>query len=244
MNAVPVKSIVRVAFPDRGAAYAYYNDQFDLREGDFVYVEGKLEGARGIVIEVNRNFKIRLSDYKRVIGRADTAVSGSFQLAGKYLIALDRGALPYEKAITWFKAPKKPEDEYVSGSDGAAFALSRLKSVPFPEGAVARGEAYYEGNRVVYLEVDNGRGRAIVAGTAFYELAFAFDGTRVGSLTCDCYVTALCKHEYAAMLALREILKRVPENAEYFAAIERNAFFDCALSENAKGEIAFSIRVK
>lgn len=43
------------------------------------------------------------------------------------------------------------------------------------------------------------------------------------------------------MLALREILKRVPENAEYFAAIERNAFFDCALSENAKGEIAFSI---
>ena len=100
MNAVPVKSIVRVAFPDRGAAYAYYNDQFDLREGDFVYVEGKLEGARGIVIEVNRNFKIRLSDYKRVIGRADTAVSGSFQLAGKYFIALDRGALPYEKAIT------------------------------------------------------------------------------------------------------------------------------------------------
>lgn len=47
--------------------WAYYNDSFDLKVGDFVYVEGKLEGYRGQVTEVNYSFKIKPSDYKKVI---------------------------------------------------------------------------------------------------------------------------------------------------------------------------------
>ena len=37
----PKKSIVQVYFPHRGMGWAYYNDSFDLKVGDFVYVEGK-----------------------------------------------------------------------------------------------------------------------------------------------------------------------------------------------------------
>ena len=68
----PVKSVVQVRFPSQGRSYSYYNDRFDLHVGDIVFVEGKLEGVKGIVTELSRTFKIRLSDYKRVIAVADT----------------------------------------------------------------------------------------------------------------------------------------------------------------------------
>lgn len=63
----PRKSVVRVYFAARNMTLAYYNDQFDLHCGDLVYVDGKLAGLRGRVIEVNYNFKIKIADYKRVI---------------------------------------------------------------------------------------------------------------------------------------------------------------------------------
>ena len=76
----PRKSVVQVSFPGRGGALAYYNDQFDLKVGDRVYVEGKLEGQLGYVAAVNYSFKIKLSEYKRVIAVADTNVHGQFYI--------------------------------------------------------------------------------------------------------------------------------------------------------------------
>ena len=68
------KSVVDVFFPDRHLTCSYYNDMFDLKRGDIVYVDGKVEGLRGRVVNVSYTFKIKLSDYKRVIGVADTDV--------------------------------------------------------------------------------------------------------------------------------------------------------------------------
>ena len=78
---VPRKSVVQVSFPSRNMTLAYYNDMFDLHCGDLVYVDGKLEGKRGRVVDVNYNFKIKLSDYKRVIAVVDTEVHGKFHMA-------------------------------------------------------------------------------------------------------------------------------------------------------------------
>ena len=69
---LPRRSVVRVHFPQRNMTLAYYNDRFDLHRGDLVYVDGKLEGMRGRVVDVNYNFRIDLADYKRVIAVADT----------------------------------------------------------------------------------------------------------------------------------------------------------------------------
>ena len=63
----PVRSLVQVYFPDRGQSYTYYNDLFDLHVGDRVWVEGRLEKCIGVVAKVMYNFKIKLSEYKRVI---------------------------------------------------------------------------------------------------------------------------------------------------------------------------------
>lgn len=93
----PRKSVVEVHFPSRDRSYPYFNDSFDLKKGDIVFVDGKLEGIRGIVVNVNYNFKIKLSDYKRVIAVADTRVKGELFFAGSHLISFDRQTIPYSK---------------------------------------------------------------------------------------------------------------------------------------------------
>lgn len=240
MSNLPIPSLVRVYFAERGAEYTYYNDAFDLHEGDIVYVEGKLEGVRGQVTGVNRNFRIRLSDYKRVVGRADAAVCGSFSLAGNYLIAHDRKTLPYDQAITWFKAPMRPGEAFAFGYDGASLALNAIEGA-FPPSSIERGEAYFLQNRVVYLELDEGLVRAVVSGTRFYEVSFLFDGERVSIPACDCYVAAPCKHAYAALRTFQNLLKRAPICPDYFAAVEKNALLSFALSPNHSGQILFKL---
>lgn len=70
-QAAPRRSVVQVYFPARHRTLAYYNDRFDLRQGDLVFVDGKLEGKQGRVEEASYNFGIRLSDYQRVIAVAE-----------------------------------------------------------------------------------------------------------------------------------------------------------------------------
>lgn len=140
----------------------YYNDQFDLYRGDMVYVEGKLEGMLGRVTEVNYNFKIKVSDYKRVIAVVDTTVNGQFFMAGSHFVTFDRAALPIRKAKTWFKAPEKEEDEFISGSDDTTFHLDDLGSIKVSAAIVDRGHEYYIENKVRYLCIDSTKGYAIV----------------------------------------------------------------------------------
>ena len=107
----PKKSVVEVLFPGRGRTLSYYNDMFDLHPGDWVHVEGKLEGTRGQVTEVSYNFKIKISDYKRVISVADTNVKGQLFMGGSHFIAFDSLALPPHKLRTWFLPPKNEAEE-------------------------------------------------------------------------------------------------------------------------------------
>ena len=122
----PRRSVVRVFFPARNFACSYYNDAFDLHCGDIVFVEGKLEGLRGRVVEVSYDFKIKPSDYKRVISKADTEVSGELYLAGSHLAAFDRGVIPYEKIISWFKIPEARDMEYFCSSSDKVILLDEM----------------------------------------------------------------------------------------------------------------------
>ena len=123
----PRKSVVQVYFPTRGTTLSYYNDRFDLKCGDLVYVDGKLEGIPGFVRSVNYTFKIKLSDYKRVIAVADTSVHGEFCMAGSHFVTFDRAALPKEKIRLWFLAPSTDEGEFVAGCGAAPFRLDDFK---------------------------------------------------------------------------------------------------------------------
>lgn len=242
-NKIPVakKSVVDVFFPDRHLTCSYYNDMFDLKRGDIVYVDGKLEGLRGRVVEVNCNFKIKLSDYKRVIGVADTNVKGEFHLAGSHFITTDENALKYEKILSWFKAPENEGEEFVSSTDEKTFELTDLSGMKISSSAAERGHEYYIENKVQYIELDNGFGRAIVTGTKTYEIEFFYFDGLISHLTCNCYCAGACKHEFAAMLQLRDILdiikKEYPsiDSNDYFAAVSKSTFFEFVIDNSSKG---------
>lgn len=223
-----VPSVVRVFFPERGQAYSYYNDRFDLHDGDLVYVSGKLARQRGQVVAVDYNFRIRLADYERVIGVADTAVHGTFYTLGAYVFTPERNALPFRQVRSWF-FPPEAEGEFVTGhGPGPVYALEQLS---IPAGVAEKGRSYYRENRVAYLSVDGTAGHAIVNGTVPYEITFTYADGSVSALTCGCYETGLCKHGAAVLLQLREMLETVrkhwPEafaESGYFASVSKQTF--------------------
>ena len=238
---VAKKSVVEVFFPDKHFSCSYYNDMFDLKQGDVVYVEGKQEGLRGRVTNVNYTFKIKLSDYKRVIGVADTNVVGEFFLAGSHFVTTDSSALNYEQIITWFRAPAQQEEEYASSSSGDVFNLADLSGMNIKSEIAERGHQYYLENRVEYIEIKQGKGRAIVKGNALYDVEFDFDNGDISGLVCNCYCTGACKHEFATMLQLRETLGIVAENypsidpQEYLAIVNQVTFFENVVDGKKKG---------
>lgn len=238
----PRRSLVQILFPGKGMALTYYNDQFDLKPGDRVYVDGKLEGLLGRVMEINYNFKIKISDYKKVITVVDTDVSGEFHIAGSHFVTFDASALPAEKIKLWFKAPEKEEDEFASSSDDSSFMLDNLNGINITGAIAERGHNYYMENRVRYLCLDGYKGFAIVEGSQSYIVEFHYRNGEISNLICDCPCACTCKHEFATMLQLREALELIEKHysAEYartgyFAAITKGSLFSFAIVDKETG---------
>lgn len=238
----PCRSVVQVYFAARNMTLAYYNDKFDLNCGDIVYVDGKLEGMRGRVTDVNYNFKIKLSDYKRVIAVVDTEVKGKFFMAGSHFVTFDRAALPAEKVVTWYKAPVTQEEEFACGSDDTSFFLDDLSGMNVGKAIAERGYDYYAENRVKYIGVDGTKGYAIVSGSENYEVEFEYRNGEISSLVCSCFCSYNCKHEVAAMLQLKETLELISEHyadeyerTGYFAAVNKCELFTFAVDKKETG---------
>jgi ribosomal protein L24 len=233
--------VVQVAFPESGYVLAYYNDKFDLHYGDRVYVDGKLEGQLGRVVEVNYNFKIKLSDYHRVIAVVDTNVQGQFFLVKHGFITFDPSALPYSKVRSWFKAPEKEDVEIVVGNDDTAFPLADLDMMPVSPMIRERGIQYFMEDRVKYICLDGTHGHAIVEGGEPYEVEFEFQNGQISNLICSCFCCYNCKHEVAVMLQLRETIELILnyyddeyERSDYFVAINQETLFEYAIHGREK----------
>ncbi len=68
-------------------------------------------------------------------------------------------------------------------------------------------------------------------------------GHRSGNtLLRNCYLTMHCKHEYAVMRTLRQLLKELPQKPNYFAAIEKNVLLSFAFNPKHEGEITLNIK--
>lgn len=242
----PKKSVVQVYFSHRGMGWAYYNDSFDLKVGDFVYVEGKLEGYRGQVTDVNYSFKIKLSEYKKVIAVIDTNVKGDLYLAGSHVVSFDRNAIPFSKVLTWFKAPENEEDYVCGNDDSNRFPLDDLSKMKISHDAADRGHDYYMENRVAFVELDGDCGYAIVEGCENYEIEFNYNDGEISNLKCSCFCCGACKHEFAAMLQLKETLELITKNYEneyndYFAIISKGVFMNTVMNKKVSGKISLGI---
>lgn len=230
----PRPSVVRVLFERREMTLAYYNDRFDLTVGDTVFVEGKLAGERGRVVEVHHRFKIRPSDYKRVLSVADTCVHGDFFSLGAHFVTETPRQLPPETVRSWFRAGGASEEHILCG-EGDAFLLSDLHTMQVKEAAAQRGHEYYVKNLVRYLSLEDGRGFAIVEGKHPYEVEFTYRDGMIFGPVCDCPCFEPCKHIFAVMLQLRELFdlmeRHCPDKqTDCFAAVYKPLLYKLVLN--------------
>lgn len=239
---IPKKSLVRVQFPKQNVQPLYYNDQFDLKMGDFVHVEGKMAGQLGRVTEVNYNFKIKPSDYWKVTALVDTCVRGQFYMAGSHFVTFDPAALTPRQIITWFKASTQEDEEFVISTDDSSFSLDNLNAMNISAAIAERGHDYYLENRVRYLCLDGAKGFAIVEGTETYTVEFEYHNGQISHLLCDCPCGYTCKHEFAAMLQLNETLELIDKHyaeeyarSNYFAAVLKSTLFTFAIAGKETG---------
>lgn len=240
------KSLVRVFFSSRNLNLTYYNDRFDLHEGDFVYVSGKLDGLMGVVTEVLYCFKIRLSDYERVTALVDTKVKGEFYNIGSDFLTFDPSAMPYKKVLSWLRPPEKERAEYAYGSESRSFSLDDLSGMKLSADDIEKAKFCLEDGRVKYLSVCGTYGRALVLGKQLYEIEFRLKGGVITNLFCSCYETGYCGHSAAAILKLRQVLACIEESFadEYrksgcFCVTDKNMLLKFSIGAKANGKIVF-----
>ena len=221
---VPVRSLVSVSFTDIAKNYTYYNDKFDLSVGDMVYVSGKLAGRMGVVASVGTKFKIRLSDYERVIANPHIQFHGHYTQVLDKMIACE-GGVSADTFRSWVIAPSaEGETSEIVMGEGYVLPLEYLRSCDDVDMTILRRAIEYcEEGRVRYLSLQNGVGTAFVEGTKWYEVNFRYADGMVTDLYCDCPYPNLCKHSLAVVLTLQVLLDHVP--ADDFVAIDRQFFF-------------------
>ena len=224
-NSIGVKSLVQVSFADIHRTYAYYNDKFDLKAGDLVFVSGCLEGKLGCVESVNYKFKINLADYERVVAHPIIEIHGHFRQIMDKMVSYDSTAVSPETFRDWVKAPtiegEEPE-EFVQG-EGYSFELEHFAESDEVEGKIMeRAVDYCRSGRVRYLSLRNGIGTAFVEGTKWYEVNFNYKDGIVSDMYCECPYAALCKHNLAVIITLNALLKKT--DGENFTALDWNCF--------------------
>lgn len=232
----PVKSLVKIRFASRSMELAYYNDRFDLHEGDVVYVSGKLAGEAGMVTSVTTKFRIHTADYERVLALLDLTLRGAFARVQDKMVCFDTAALTPEQFGAWVTPPDDPKkqkdedaDEIISG-EGYAIDIHRIEGCEELLPAVAhRAVEYCAEGHVGYISVQNGIGCAYVAGTRWYRVDFRYADGMLTDLFCDCPYPGLCKHEAAVAFTLRMLLAQPQmDGAERFAALDRRLFWRLA----------------
>lgn len=109
-----------------------------------------------------------------------------------------------------------------------------------------RGYEYYIENKVRYICVDGTKGYAIVEGSEAYEVEFEYGNGEISQLICSCFCSYNCKHEFAAMLQLKETLELIEKHyadeyarTGYFAAVNKGTLF--ALAIDGKEEGSFTL---
>ena len=105
-----------------------------------------------------------------------------------------------------------------------------------------RGHKYYLENCVRYICLDRGVGYAIVEGSENYTVEFEYCDGNISRLLCDCPCAFNCKHEFAAMLQLRETLDLIEKHyseaytrSGYFAAVCNGTLFSFAIDGKEAG---------
>lgn len=227
-----VRSVVTVRFND-GREFPYYNDAFNLKVDDIVFVDGKLEGKPGRVVAVTTKFKVSLEFYKKVISRINLEFHGKFRQANNLMLCDNTNALTAQQVLSWYFPPK---DEEFAVGEGYTVPLSDItKCDDFYMPYFNKAIDLYEDGAVKFIRVSNGKGVAVVEGSIYHLVEFEYENGVVANLLCDCIKPSLCSHALAACISLDQLIKNnfVDADNPNFTALGFNEFYK-AVTYNCK----------
>lgn len=229
------KSLVRVRFEERDYCLTYYNDEFDVHEGDVVYVDGKLWGTPGKVLDVRYDFRIRPRDFQKIIKVIRPMTRGSFVNWSMYTVTTDESVMMPKLARDLLYPPvlereeEEREDTHVKGEGNSSF-YPREDGFPTTEETLAKGIEYVKKGYINYISYDHGKVTAYAVGRLFHEIEFTYEEGKVENITCTCYDFDHCKHEVASVVLLEAILDFLQE--EWKVEFETSGYFAALLEKD------------
>lgn len=239
---IPDMYLAEVRFDNTRETGTFIVEHMEIYEGDLVYVTGPMQDKVGTVIDVTYHCKIRPSKYERVVAKIDTDLYGNFIPLEHMWVTFDHQCMNKDKMRLWFLSPMT-DGECVDSNGFAPFGLHELDSFPISDIRAERGESYYEEHRVVYICLDKGKGYAIVQGSEYYEVTFTYIDNKIHDILCNCYCEGHCKHEYAVLLQLQDVIghwlmdyNSNYSESEYMAAIDKTVVWNMSVSRKY-GEI-------
>ncbi len=228
-NRIP-KNLVEVRFED-GFTLSYFSDLPEIKVGDVVTVEGKMENQIAVVKKVLKSFKKPKFEMKWVSSIIDTDITGSYFKIEDDIVSLDH-SLTVEKFLSIYAGVKYEENKAV-GEDDIELNLEELeKSELFDDELVKiRGQKLFKDGFVPFIYLKKGIGKAVVRssnGDEWYEIDFRCKRGRITYIACDCPYFGNCKHLYAFLLKLRDFSKK------FFTKYNKDSFVMCILIQREK----------
>ena len=245
MNSQVIRpTMVEVYFPEKDKTLPYYNDRFDLKENDGVFVDGKMSGIRGRVMKVSHSFRIRLEDYDRIISRVNVKVQGKLYVYDSMLLTFDPETLCADQARNWFGIRTNDAD-FVTGDGTEDFELFDPCTTGVDRETDRKAYELCLENRVRFLSLDHGKGYAIVEDHGPKEVTFRMEDDNAGhGLTCSCREIGVCRHRQAVVLQLWDLMDPIEKKymeeyrrTGYFAAVPKETLLPFILAYTVFGSI-------
>lgn len=212
----PVKSVVTVKFSD-GRSYDYYNDMFDLKIGDQVFVSGKLAGKIGKITEIMTSFKISLKYYQKVLVKINRKIHGEFRKIRSLMVSFDSIAPEFSQVKSWFIPPKTEEDEEEIVSSSSGLTIKVIDGIECPElsqATIDRAIDLLSESKLKFLSIREEEGHSIIEGSNknFYSIDFKYKDGVITDMFCDCFMPTACKHEAAVALFVDVLFDAIEED--------------------------------
>lgn len=222
----PVISLVKVVFGNSKMALDYYNDKFDLKEGDRVFVDGSNEGKIGTVVAVSTKFCINLKKYRRVVAHPTISFDGKFKRLNDKMVGFGSVCPTPEMMADWL-GYIPAEDELICGEPFSVNLDGFGSEDGIEEQIFGRALEYCQNGNVLYIRVENVKGVAFIRGKNIYKVTFDISGNEVTNIVCDCPYPYFCKHAVAVIITLKMMMSEdMIVEADSFTAIDRTFFWE------------------
>ena len=223
-----INNVVTVRFKN-GIELPYYNNKFNLNEGDRVFVDGKYYGSCGVVTEVITKFKISRKQYKDVIAKLDLTVHGNFKKFENFMISTTGTTATREQILSWLIPPFVPQfegdepDEFIYGEG----YFCDLKTIPCSTETLDDGLELLNDGKLTVLIIKDGIGTAFFEGKTGHVVDFKYNNSGLTEMFCDCIKPNFCKHFAAICIFLNDLTKeKIIKPGDAFFAVSGKWFYE------------------